>query len=124
MGRPGRVVKEGLSRQPEKSQRRPPKITPRIEQFITEWTREFHDEESLRSNLSQAAKLWERSGLPEAAFCQILGEARLVTKQQGNIHKRAGGEAGRMGLRNRMPFFFVVARDLLGLKETSRGRSK
>ena len=60
-------------------------------------------------------------GHPEAAFCQILGEARLVTKQQGNIHKRAGGEAGQMGLRNRMPFFFVVARDLLGLKETSRG---
>ena len=45
-----------------------------------------------------------------------MGEARAVTKQY-NVKKRAPGQAGELGLRNKMPYFFQVLRDLLGMKE-------
>jgi hypothetical protein len=84
--------------------------------LITQFSAEFHDEDSDRPNISQAARLWKESGLSEDAFCQRLFEARSITKRY-DIDKRAEGEAGQFGARNKMPYYFVVLRDLLGMRE-------
>ena len=68
------------------------------------------------SALSSSASGRVPSGLSEAAFVGRLYEARSITKQRGDIQKRASGEAGEWGMRNRMPYYFAVVRDLLGMK--------
>jgi hypothetical protein len=96
---------------------RPPRATEQIEAVLEQISGEFHDEEHLRSNVGQAARLWRASGLSEADFVGRLYEARSITKDRGTtIQKPATGEAGEWGMRNRMPYFFAVVRDLLGMK--------
>jgi len=95
---------------------RPPTATPYIEQLLTEFSSELHDEEHTRQNIGQAARLRKASGRSESDFCALLYEARSITKQY-TVKKRAQGEAGEYGLRNKMPYFFKVLRDLLGMKE-------
>ncbi len=93
-----------------------PPATPWIEQLMTDFSSELHDEEHTRQNISQAARLWQESGREEAAFVQLLYEARSLTKQY-RVKKKATGEAGEYGLRNKMPYYFSVLKDQLGLKE-------
>jgi len=99
---------------------RAPQATDWIRADIERFSDELHDGEHTAQNIGQAARLFQASGLPEAAFCQLMGEARAITKQY-NIKKRAQGEAGEVGLRNKMPYFFKVLRDLLGMKEQAAG---
>jgi hypothetical protein len=87
-----------------------------IRSDIERYSGELHDPEHVAQNTGQAARLYQASGLSEAAFCQLMGEARSITKQY-NIKKRAQGQAGEYGLRNKMPYFFKVLRDLLGMKQ-------
>ena len=95
---------------------RPPKAPPAIEAYVEQFSDELHDEEHVPSNIGQAARLWKTSGTSEDHFLQLMHEARTITKKRGNIQKRAAA-GGEYGLRNRMPYFFSVLRDLLGMKE-------
>ena len=77
---------------------------------------ELYDEHQ-RSSLSRAVKLWQQSQQSESAFIAAIYAARKIAKQQGHIAKRASGEAGEHGLKNRMPYFMRVLEDQLGLKQ-------
>jgi hypothetical protein len=115
-GSPSPTV-HGQRQQELRRRGRPPKTPPApiIAQLITEVSREFHDDEQhIKSNITQATNLWQRSGMSESDFVHyVLYPARSTTKQQGNIRKPAA-EGG--GLRNKLPYFFGVVRDLAGLK--------
>jgi hypothetical protein len=102
----------------QKSRGRAPKAPERIAYLIRDFSAEFHDSEATDSNLGQAARLYSASGFSEAEFCQLMYEARAITKDRV-ITKPAKGEAGEWGARNRMPYFFKVLIDLLGMKETA-----
>ena len=116
-----------LARRPLPTTRgRPPKPTPYIAQLLTDWSSELHDAEHTPSNISQAMRLYKASGLSEDAFVDRLYEARSITKQRGNISKAAHAD-GVPGLKNKMPYYFAVLRDLLGLQEdapTERARPR
>jgi hypothetical protein len=99
------------------SRGRPPKLPESLEAYIDLWSQEFHDEEHIPQNRGQLARLYKASGKSEDTFRQLMVESREITKKRGNIEKRARGERGSYGLRNRMPYFFSVLRDHLGLKE-------
>jgi hypothetical protein len=88
--------------------------------YITDFSREFHDEDAIPSNITRAAHLFERAGLDAETFIKQLYEARRVTQARANIRKRShAGEnlAWPTGYVNRMPYFFSVLEDVLGLKE-------
>jgi hypothetical protein len=89
--------------------------------LIEQFSGEFHDDDHVKPNISQAATLWKASGLSEDAFCHRLYEAARITKQY-DVAKRADGEAGKWGARNKMPYYFVVLRDVLGLREATDDR--
>ncbi len=95
---------------------RPPKAPPFIARVMTDISAQLHDDErSMQGSLTHATRLWRDSGLSEPDFVhQVLYPAWSTTKQQGNIHKEA--ELGH-GLRNKVPYFFAVVQDLLGLKD-------
>ena len=78
------------------------------------------DPKNVRSNTTRATKLWKVSGLPEDKFVtSVLYKARSLAQQQGNVTKRASGGSG--GIINRVPYFFAVVEDLLGLREQGAG---
>ena len=96
---------------------RPPQLSPYLEDLIDRYSAELHDEEHQPQNRGQAARLWRSSGRSEAAFGQVLIEAKAITLER-DIKKRAkiGGE---LGVRNKMPYYFTVLRDLLGMTKES-----
>lgn len=79
-----------------------------IDKIIRDITREFHDEDSLRSNRTQAYTLWHTSNLGEQDFANLLYVARDITRER-RIEKPATN-ASMSGLRNKMPYFFAVVR--------------
>ena len=81
---------------------------------IREVSLELHDDEQhIKSNITRAANLWQQTGMSEQDFVyHVLYPARSTTKQQANIRKPAA-QGG--GLKNKMPYFFGVVRDLAGL---------
>ncbi len=87
--------------------------------YIVDFSREFHDEAATASNITRAAHLFERARVDAEAFIGQIYEARRITKGRANIQKRA--EVGKNpawpnGFPNRMPYFFRVLEDILGLK--------
>lgn len=84
--------------------------------MVSRYSQELHDEEHIAQNLGQAGRLWKSSGWSESAFGQALTEAKEITLRR-DIKKRAtvGGE---IGARNKMPYYFKVLRDVLGMKES------
>jgi hypothetical protein len=111
------AAEQGRSGPRRQARRMRPESTPYIEALITQFSSEFHDEHALDSNLGQAARLYQASGLADEQFVARLYEARSITKDRGNITKPAKGQAGELGLRNRGAYYFKVLRDLLGMKE-------
>ena len=92
---------------------RPPKAPPYIAAVLDDVSTKLHDENP-HSSLTRATRLWQASGLAEPDFVQRLYEARSITQQQGNVKKRATDGYGTI---NRMPYFFSVVEDLLGLRD-------
>ena len=86
--------------------------------LIEELTYKLHDDPAnVRANITRAARLFKAAGLSDDAFYHRLHEAKSITQQQGGVQKPA---TDGYGLINRMPYFFRVAEDLLGLKEEGR----
>lgn len=94
---------------------RPPKVSERVAVLVEELTHKLHDDpKNVRSNITRTARLWKASGLSDDAFYHRLHEAKSVTQQQGGVKKPATDGYGTL---NRMPYFFAVVEDLLGLKD-------
>ena len=97
----------------------PPEVI-HISAYLTNMGNDFSvelgDPTHTRSNRTQIHNLWHKSALPEKDFAQVMYEARKLTKQFAII--RPGEKEPPMGqTRNRMPYFFTVLRDLLGLSK-------
>ncbi len=87
--------------------------------YIVDFSREFHDECAIPSNITRAAHLFERAGRDADAFIEQVYAARRITQGRANIRKRAGvgkNPAWPDGFPNRMPYFFSVLEERLGLK--------
>ena len=83
--------------------------------LIEELTAKLHDDPgNVRSNITRATRLWKASRLSDDAFYHRLHEAKSVTQQQGSVTKPA---TDGHGVLNRMPYFFAVVAELVGLKQ-------
>ncbi|MEO8288789.1 MAG: hypothetical protein ABI670_20410 [Chloroflexota bacterium] len=77
-----------------------------IAQVASDFSQELQDAEHIVSNVTQALRLWQSSGLDEHAFVQVMYEAKTRTrKYQTRPHWDA--------LNNKMSYFFKVLRDLV-----------
>jgi hypothetical protein len=81
-----------------------------VEVTIDTCTRDFDDLRHLSSNVARAHNLWLRTDLSEEEFIDKIQEARRVTKER--ISLSVIRERGK-----RMPYFFAVLEDRLGLRE-------
>jgi hypothetical protein len=89
------------------SEERRPEYSPFIAQVITDFSQELGDAEHIVSNVSQALRLWEKSGLGEEEYVGCLYDAKgLTRKYQARPHNDA--------MQNKMAYFFTVLRSLVG----------
>ncbi len=86
---------------------------------MTDLSFKLNDTEHTRSNITHAMNLLRTTGIDEQVLVGKLYEAASITRQQGNVKKRAG--AGNAGIINRAPYFWAVVEDLLGMKDDTSG---
>lgn len=80
--------------------------------FTEDFAREFKDEASLRSSLSQMVNIFLQSETEMDDFVNLLYDARLRTKEySGSVTKESS--RGAYGGKNMMPYFFKVLRNLV-----------
>ncbi len=93
-----------------------------IADYIADFSIEMGDEAKLKSSVTRAYNLFRKSGLELPTFLNALYEARSRTKQAtASIKKERSGEKGMFRVKNKMPFYFAVVEDLLGLREKPAG---
>jgi len=102
-----------LSRARAGKQELPAHVPPTIAYYVRAWSHELHDSEHVKSNITQAFRLMQQAGMSETVFMQKMTEARAITKERGNIKK----PADEYGTKNKVPYWFAVLRDLLGMKQ-------
>ncbi len=91
-----------------------------IRAFVEDFAREFNDQASLTASTTRAVNLYRASGVAVDVFLGRLYEARSVVKDRSaSIRKQA--DSGGWAVKNKMPYFFSVVEDLLGLREEAPG---
>jgi hypothetical protein len=93
-------------------------------EHITRYSDELHDMPHLEANIRQAHNLFLYTGAEAQRFADRLNEAKRTLGDR-DILKKAEGEMGDLfGQRNKMPYFFKVLRDVLGLKDIPASETK
>ena len=82
-----------------------PPYSPYVAGVILDHSRELGDDRHGPANVSQALRLWQTSGLDDAAFVALLHETRRRVRL-------AQGQQGSGGLLNKMAYYFRVLEDL------------
>jgi hypothetical protein len=90
--------------------------------YVEDLAREFNDEASLTASTSRMVKLYHRSGLDLERFIEVTLAARAATKERSSsIRKQVGNANMSFSRKNRMPYFFTVLEDMLGIMERKEG---
>ncbi len=94
------------SQEPPPEQGDSNRFSPFVMAVASDLSRELGDQDHEVANMSQANRLWQESGLDEAAFVALMQEARRRTR-------RAQGAQGPGVVANRAAYYFQVLRGLL-----------
>jgi hypothetical protein len=111
-------LSEKVSTKPRVEQNEPsPPYSAYIAQVASDFSHELQDSEHIVSNVTQALRLWQTSGLDEEAFVGLMYEAKTLTrKYQTRPHWD--------GLANKMAYYFTVLRDQVQRLESGREGDK
>jgi hypothetical protein len=88
----------------------PPPYSPYVASVVSDFSIELNDPSHMISNVTQALRLWQNSGLDEQQFTELLYAAKRITRSYQ-------GKQGLNGINNKMAYFFKVVRDLCNSKE-------
>ncbi len=89
----------------------------RILAYLQDISRLLNDQAPLKSSVSRAYGLYQRSGKPIEIFCEALYQARAITQERSaSIRGQASTAQGGLARKSKMAYFFSVLEDLLGLK--------
>ena len=93
--------------------------------FIQDVAHELHDQGPLNSSTTHAYNLMKRAGISRYAFMDTMYEARRITQERSaTIRATATDKRTGFPLKNKMPYFFSVLAEKLGLKEEQATREK
>jgi hypothetical protein len=85
--------------------------------FLTDFAAELGDEAPLASSITRTLNIFKAAGIPLERWGDFLYQARSRTQEASAQIAKQGGERGA-GLRrkNKMPYFFGVLEQLVGLR--------
>jgi hypothetical protein len=84
--------------------------------FLEDFARELGDESPLASTISRALNIFKTAGIPEARWDDLLYAARQRTQEASAQITRQAGEGGGLRRKNKMPYFFGVLEQLVGIR--------
>jgi hypothetical protein len=88
-----------------------------LQPYAEDFAREFGDEAPQSSTLTRMVNLCDRSGQDVDEFIDVMLAARAKTKEfSGSV--KAKSSDGKLGRKNRMPYFFAVLEEMLDLRRT------
>ncbi len=87
--------------------------------YVQDLAREFRDEAPLPSSVTRAVNLYAASGLDLDDFVTVMMGARRTTQERTASIKKGAAKGGPLSGKNKMPYFFEVLADLLGLAPTN-----
>ena len=96
-----------------------------LHRFAEVVAREFNDQAPFRATLSRLVNLYHRAGLPLEEYTARLDGARQRTQERTGAIRTLPGEQASHGLsrKNKMPYFFALFEEMLGLRESPPPRS-
>ena len=84
--------------------------------YLEDFARELNDQAPLKSSVTRAYHLYQRSGKPIAVFIDALYQARAITKERSASIRSSTESGGVRSPKNKTAYFFSVLEDVLGLK--------
>jgi len=95
-----------------------------IQEYVIDFRRLFNDGAPIKSSVTRAWRLYQRSGLSVAAFVEHMFQARALTQERtASITKTIEGEYG-VERKSKMAYFFAVLEDHLGLADPKKKRTR
>lgn len=88
-----------------------------IEAYLRSVAAELHDEAPFKSTLKRLLNLYADCDLSSGEFVDLMGEAKRKTQRYSPSIKKQSSGGGGLPTKNKMPYWFSVLEDLLGLKE-------
>jgi len=92
-----------------------------LHRFAEVAAREFNDQAPFRATLSRLVNLYHRAGLSSQDFAASFDAARQQTKERTMAIRLPAKDipGGALSRKNKMPYFFALLEDLLGLRAAS-----
>ena len=87
-----------------------------LEPYARDFAREFRDEAAPAVSLARLVNLYATAGLGLDDFVAVMMAARQTTQARTGAITKQAAKGGAIGTKNKMPYFFAVLADLLGLK--------
>ena len=84
--------------------------------YLEDFARELGDQAPLKSSVTRAYHLYQRTGKPIAMFIDAMYQARAITKERSASIRRSAESGGVRSPKNKTAYFFSVLEDVLGLK--------
>ena len=93
--------------------------------YVEDIARELHDEATLSSSIGRALNLYGAARLPPDEFVAAMMAARATAQRRtASIRKQRTGGEGTLAGKNKMPYFFAVLEELVGVDTGSRRESE
>ena len=90
----------------------------RVTAYLQDYAAEFRDQAALTSSISRAVNLFKAAHIPPERWDDYLNQAKQITREHTrNITKTIDDPSRVVAANNKMPYFFAVLEDLVGLKE-------
>jgi hypothetical protein len=87
----------------------------RLRAYLGDFAAELGDEASLASSITRALNLFRAAGVPPELWGDHLYRARAITQERTAQITKPSRDGGTIRRKNKMPYFFEVLEDLLGL---------
>jgi hypothetical protein len=91
-----------------------------LQGYLADFARELRDDAPLPATITRVLNLFRRAGTPATEWADYLYRARAITQERTAQIRSGPTESGRpWSPKNKIPYFFAVLEDLLGLRRAA-----
>ncbi len=95
----------------------------RLRAYLGDFAAELGDEASLASSITRALNLFRQANVPPELWGDHLYQARAITQEHTAQITKQSSNGRAIRRKNKMPYFFEVLEDLVGLRPEGSSRS-